>query len=76
MTYEIKDNDLTVQDIEKLYGTNDAIFMPESDYGLGEICFRDGKYELYSIPMYGGEPQLEIVDSNAFIILNNLSNWC
>jgi len=50
--------------------------MSESDYGLGEIHFKDSKYELYSIPMYDDEPQLEIVDSNASIILNKLPDWC
>ena len=52
------------------------IFVPESDYGLAEIRKKDGKFELYSIPMYGGEPQLEMVDSNASIILNELNGWC
>jgi len=76
MVYEIKDNDLTINDIENICNTDDIIFMPESDYGLGEIHFENGKYNLYSIPMYGGKPTLELIESNAQLVLSALESWC
>jgi len=74
--YEIKDINLTTKDIEKIYNSKDTILITESDYGLGEIRFENGKYSLYSIPIYGGKPQLECVDSNANVILSTLNSWC
>jgi len=76
MIYEIKYTDLTIKNIEKIYNSKDIIFIPESDYGLGEIHFENGKYNLYSIPMYGGELQLECKDSNAQVILSALDSLC
>jgi len=73
---EIKQQNLRLKHLEQIRETKEMIFIPESDYGLAEIYFRDGKYELFSIPMYGGEPQLEMVDSNAQIILDTVTNWC
>jgi len=37
---------------------------------------KDIKYNLYSIPMYGGELQLECKDSNAQVILSALDSLC
>lgn len=33
--------------------------VPESDYGIAEILFKNNKYFLYSIPMFGGGPVFE-----------------
>jgi len=33
--------------------------VPESDYGLAEIWLKNGTYFLFSIPMFGGDPQFE-----------------
>jgi len=66
---------VTVQDIENLKTSDKGILMPESDYGLGEIYFRDGIFELYEIPMYGGEPGLALKSNNAQEILDELRTW-
>jgi len=73
----IKQKDLTIKDFDKLDNNSDTgILIPESDYGLAEIYLRNGKFELYEIPMYGGEPQLAMIDSNAQIIIAELNSWC
>jgi len=72
---EIKQWELTVQDIENLKASNESIFIPESDYGLGEIYFRDNVFELYEIPMYGGNPGLSLKTDNAQLILDKLRTW-
>lgn len=71
---EIKQHELTLEDIENI--DKKGIFIPYSDYGLAEIYKRNSKYELYSISEYGGEPMLELVDSNAQIILSTVRGWC
>ena len=35
----------------------ESYIVPESDYGRAEIWFKDNKYYLFEIPMYGGEPK-------------------
>jgi hypothetical protein len=72
---KIKQHELKLKDLEQIKETNETIFVPESDYGLAEIYFRDGHYELFAIPMYGGEPYLEMSDSNAQTILDTVKNW-
>ena len=54
---EIKQFDLKVQDLLPENFPDNGILIPESDYGLAEIYMTvGGGYELYEIPMYGGEP--------------------
>ena len=49
--------DLSVNDLLPENFPEDGIDIPESDYGLAEIFMdNDGNYEIYEIPMYGGEP--------------------
>jgi hypothetical protein len=76
MNTTIKQFELTHQDLEKLVGTNDMISIPESDYGLADVYHTNGKFEVYGIPMYGGEPQLEFVDSNAQLTLSYIQKIC
>ena len=54
----------------------DKIFIPESDYGLAEIHKRDGKFYVYLIPMYGGEPDLDFVDSNSTLATLYVKGIC
>jgi len=73
----IKQKDLTIKDFDKLENNSEiGIFVPESDYGLAEIYLSNGKFKLYEIPMYGGEPQLAMTDSNAQLIISKLNSWC
>ena len=53
---EIKQFDLTVKDLEKDNMLEHGILIPESDYGLAEIYLTPLGYEIFEIPMYGGEP--------------------
>jgi len=72
---EIDQWDVTVQDIENLKTSDEGILMPESDYGLGEIYYINGFFELYEIPMYGGEPGLALKSDDAQEILDELKTW-
>jgi len=68
--------DLSISDLEDLSsGKFSEINIPESDYGLADIYYINGKYEVYEIPMYGGEPSLALVDSNAQIVLKIIQSW-
>ena len=73
--------ELTVNDIKKLE-IGKEIFIPESDYGLAEIhCIKgnfgeDKAFELYSIPMYGGEPQFEMASAYEIEIFDEVTEWC
>jgi len=78
---EIEQYKLAVKDISNL-NIGEEIFIPESDYGLAEIHCVQGNlgeekaFKLYSIPMYGGEPQFEVISSCPIEIFNNVINWC
>jgi len=72
----IEQKDLTLKDFDNLENNSEiGIFIPESDYGLAEIYLSNGKFELYEIPMYGGEPQLAFKDSNPALIISELNSW-
>lgn len=72
----IKQFDLTLKDLELLSSGNiSEINIPESDYGLADIYYKNGKFQCYEIPMYGGEPSLSLVESNAQIVLNTIQSW-
>ncbi len=45
-------------EIEKLKD-GERFIVPESDYGKAEIWLKHNTYFLFSIPIYGGEPQFE-----------------
>ena len=69
---DIKQYDLTVTDVESIYGTDEIINI---DYDIGEIHYSNGAYHLYEIPMYGGRPDLVMVDTNAAIIVSTVRDW-
>ncbi len=45
-------------EIEKLKD-GERFIVSESDYGKAEIWLKNSTYFLFSIPIYGGEPQFE-----------------
>lgn len=47
--------DLDKEQILKLKD-GESYIVPESDYGKAEIWLKHGKYFLFEIPMYGGQP--------------------
>jgi len=72
----IKQFELTISDLEELSsGKLSEINIPESDYGLADIYYEKGKFQCYEIPMYGGEPSLALVESNAQIVLTTIQSW-
>ena len=68
-------NKLRLSDIESVKDSGEAIFIPEGDYGLAEIYHINGRYEVYSIPTFGGKPTLELVDANPQIVLSTIQSW-
>ena len=54
-------HEITAEDLQCLInGDANMVYIPESDYGLAEIYYDNEKqeFELFEIPMYGGEPKL------------------
>jgi len=71
----IEQNELTIEDLDNLAsGKYNGILIPESDYGLAEIDYEDGKFKVSEIPMYGGEPSLQFLDSNTQLTLSYVQN--
>lgn len=71
---EIKQFELTEEDLRKDNFPIGGILIPESDYGLAEIyTHRDG-YEVGEIPMYGGEPRFEIIKT-AKEVVEAVRSW-
>jgi len=74
---EVKQHKLSENEIVKLVtGEIDQIFIPESDYGLFEIYFRNGLFEVFEIPMYGGEPVLYEKYNSLKDVIETVHNWC
>jgi len=51
--------------------------VPESDYGKAIIIAREKYYEIYSIPLYGGEPVLEFTNGKGYeeLIEKDINSW-
>lgn len=51
--------------------------VPESDYGKAEIWLKNGVYFLFSIPMFGGEPNFEkeFYSGNIDGLIDTINSW-
>lgn len=51
--------------------------VPESDYGKAEIWFKNDRYFLFEIPMYGGTPVFFKAYSVQWIdtMINDYNSW-
>lgn len=73
---QIKQFDLTVEDLNPKTFPDGGILIPESDYGLAEIALNgDGKgYIVGEIPMYGGEPSYYVIET-AEEVVKTIQSW-
>lgn len=63
-----------IADIEQL-NEGETCFYPESDYGHGFIQKYEGRYDCYSIPMYGGVECLKGSYLNAKDAFEEILSW-
>jgi len=63
-----------IKDLENLK-LGEECFYPESDYGHGFVVRTSKGFECYSIPMYGGESQLETTTETAEEAFNEVVSW-
>jgi hypothetical protein len=51
--------------------------VPESDYGRAEIWFINDRYFLFSIPIYGGQPEFEAFYTvqNIDLMITTYQSW-
>ena len=53
----------------------ESFIWPESDYGKAKIVKVEDVFIVFSIPMYGGEPQFERVCKRASQVVELVEGW-